>query len=435
VSRNKGAKTPGIDSQTRQRWERKFDVNMEKLRSELLTGKYRPQPCRRVYIPKKSGKLRPLGIPALRDRIVQQAVRMAIEPIFEADFLDCSHGFRPSRSTHDAMAAVRTYMIDGKRMYYVIEGDIKGYFDAIHHKKLMKLLRRRIGDKRVLDIIWLFLKAGVMEDGLFKTTDQGTPQGGVISPLLANVYLHELDRYFHERFSTITKSQQTMHRRKGGNNAGYVRYADDFVVPCNGHMRDVKQLKEDIASFLRDELHLTLSEEKTKITHVNKGFEFLGFRFHRGLDGGGKWKPKTAIPKAKVASIKAKIKALTEINRLHLHEGVVLTQINAVLRGWGNYYRCVPASKTFSAVDHYAFMRMLRWYHLKYRWSRKKVMMRKVTRTIGNRRLYADWIGRNGPVRSWMTILTRDIERREYFSRKKQNPFLTENPSPITGSV
>jgi group II intron reverse transcriptase/maturase len=189
ISLNKGASTPGVDGVTHGRWERSFAANMEQLRQELRDGTYRPQPSRRVYIPKKSGKLRPLGIPTIRDRIVQEAVRMAIEPIFEADFLDCSHGFRPTRSTHDAMAAVRTYMIDGKRMYYVIEGDIKGYFDTIHHKKLMTLIKRRIADKRVLNIIWFFLKAGIMDDGLFAATEQGTPQGGAALGQLPIVHL------------------------------------------------------------------------------------------------------------------------------------------------------------------------------------------------------------------------------------------------------
>lgn len=424
IAQNKGAQTPGVDDVTRKEWEHDFGDNMDELRRHLREGAYSPQPCRRVYVPKASGKLRPLGIPALRDRIVQQAVRMAIEPIFEADFLDCSHGFRPGRSTHDAMAAVRTYMIDRKRMYYVIEDDIKGYFDAIHHKKLMVLLKRRIGDKRVLEIIWSFLKAGVMQEGVFSGTEQGTPQGGVISPLLANVYLHELDLYFHRRFSSRTPWQREKCRKRGGNNVGYVRYADDFVVPCNGHIADVRQLKEDIAVFLRDELRLTLSEEKTLITHVNDGFEFLGFRFYRGRDREGKWKPKTAVPDAKVASVKEKIKFLTERDRTCLDEAAVLTGLNAVLRGWGRYYQYVPAATTFRDVDRYAFWRMVRWFRHKYRWTTRETLRRRYTDTRGNRRLYAEWKSASGGGRVMLFTLTRDIRRREYYPRKKENPFL-----------
>lgn len=433
VARNKGAKTPGVDNLARREWEKGLDANMERLRTELRDGTYRPQPCRRVYIPKKSGKLRPLGIPTLRDRIVQEAVRMAIEPIFEADFRNSSHGFRPGRSTRDAMAAVRTYMIDKKRMYYVIEGDIKAYFDTIQHKKLMKLLRRRIGDKRVLKIIWLFLKAGVMEDGQFNATNLGTPQGGIISPLLANIYLHELDTFFHRRFTERTPWERQKCRKHGGTNAGYVRYADDFVVLCNGHMRDVKQLKEDISTFLRDELHLALSEEKTIITHVDDGFDFLGFRFFRGKDREGKWKPKTAVPDSKVAAVKEKIEALTERDHTYMDEAAVISQLNAVLRGWGNYYRCVPASETFRAVDHYAFWRMVRWYCHKYKWTRPQVLERRYTRDIGNRRLYAEWTGPKGRRQVDLFVLTMGIKHLEYFPRRIGNPFLPETRNPETG--
>lgn len=427
ISLNKGANTPGVDGVTHGRWERCFAENMEQLCQELRDGMYRPQPCRRVYIPKRSGKLRPLGIPTIRDRIVQEAVRMAIEPIFEADFLDCSYGFRLTRSTQDAMAAVRTYMIDGKRMYYVIEGDIKGYFDTIHHKKLMTLLMRRIADRRVLNIIWLFLKAGIMDDGLFATTEQGTPQGGVVSPLLANIYLHELDRYYWQRFRARTPWEREKCRKHGGNNAGYVRYADDFVVLCNGHIEDVRKLKDDIAAFLSEELHLTLSEEKTAITYVNEGFDFLGFHFYRGIDRTGNWKPKTAIPDAKVVVVKEKVRALTERDRFRLDEAAIVTQLNAVLRGWGNYYRHTPASQTFREVDHYAFHRLVRWFAHKYKWSRPTVLRLRQTRDAGNKRLYATWRSKDGPKLVRGFVLTRDVKLQEYYPCKKGNPFLADS--------
>ncbi|MBI4739375.1 group II intron reverse transcriptase/maturase, partial [Candidatus Woesearchaeota archaeon] len=311
VAGNKGAQTPGVDGVTLRKWEENLELRMEELRTSLRTGKYRPQPCRRVYIPKKDGKRRPLGITTFRDKIVQEVIRMVIEPIFEADFHQYSFGFRPKRSTQDARAAVRTHMMDGKHMYYVIEGDIKGYFDTVHHKKLMSLIKRRIADKRVLDLIWLFLKAGVMEEGLYKDTDSGVPQGGVISPLLSNIYLHEFDRYIAERFLGKTQCQRTMNRKLGKGNAGYVRYADDWLLFYNGHLQDVRQLKDEIASFLQNELHLTLSPEKTLITHANDGFDFLGFRFYRGIGGDGKWKPKTMIPQNKVQAFKDKVKTLT----------------------------------------------------------------------------------------------------------------------------
>jgi RNA-directed DNA polymerase len=427
VAQNKGAKTPGIDRMTQPTWERHLEENLERLRIELREGKYEPQPCRRVYIPKKDGKLRPLGIPTFRDRTVQEAVRMAIEPIFEADFVDTSHGFRPHRSTQDAMVAVRTYMINRKRMYYVIEGDIKGCFDAIHHKKLMTLLKRRIADKRLLNVIWLFLKSGVMEDGLFTTIEHGTPQGGVISPLLANVYLHELDRFHHKRFTNRTPWEREKCRKHGGNNAGYVRYADDFVYLCNGHIEDVRKLKEEVASYLSDELHLTLSEEKTIITHVNDGFEFLGFRFFRGRDREGKWKPKTAIPQSKIESVKENIRRLTERDHTYMDEAAVVARLNAVLRGWGNYYRHMPAVIDFRKVDHYAFQRLVRWYRHKYHWKTTEVLKRRYTRDAGNRRLFAEWDSSTGRKRVTLVVLTRDIRRYDYNGRKIGNPYLAES--------
>lgn len=351
---------------------------------------------------------------------------MAIEPIFEADFLDCSYGFRRNRSTHDAMAAVRTYMIDRKRMYYVIEGDIKSYFDTVHHKKLMSLLTRRIADKRLLRTIWRFLKAGIMEGEIFSTTEEGVPQGGGLSPLLANIYLHELDKYFYTRFRSQTAYERKKNRRLGGNNAGYIRFADDFVVLCNGHIADVRQLKQDIAAFLRDELYLTMSEEKTAITHVNDGFVFLGFRFYRGKDRTGQWKPKTVIPADKIEAVKEKIRSETDSSRVFLEPAVVVSRLNAVLRGWGNYYHCVPASKAFQIVDRYAFWRLVRWYALKFKISRSEVLRRFYTRIGGNRRLYATWKSRRGEKAIRLVVLTRDINFREYRSRKKGNPFLAD---------
>ena len=426
VAENKGSQTPGVDGASHRDWGRNLNIRIEELRTALLTGTYCPQPSRRVYIPKKGGKLRPLGIPTFRDKIVQEAIRMVIEPIFEADFLPYSFGFRPKRSTHDAMAAVRTHMMDGRRMYYVIEGDIKGCFDAIHHKKLMCLLRKRIADKRVLNIILLFLKAGIMENGLFKVTEQGTPQGGVISPLLANIYLHEFDRYFHDQFKAITSYERDKRRRNGENNASYVRYADDFVIHCNGHIKDVRQLKEDVAEFLVKELHLTLSTEKTLITHVDDGFEFLGFRFYRGLDRERKWKPKTTIPPIKVQAVKEKIKALTERDHLNMSEAGLISQLNAILRGWGNYYRNVPASKTFNMIDHYVFGRVVRWYCQKYHWSPKQVLVRKYTCNQGNKRLFAEWKSQGEHKHVQLFMLSRDIKFREYFHRKITNPYLAD---------
>jgi RNA-directed DNA polymerase len=195
-----GSSTAGVDGKTRDYFRKHYEEQLTSLVAEMKQKTYQPTPVRRVYIPKANGKMRPLGIPALRDRIVQEALRAILDPIYEADFQPSSYGFRKGRCTMDAIAVIMPLFNDSAKHYYVIEGDIKSYFDTVHHRKLMSILRRRIGDQDVCDLIWKFLKAGVMEQGLFAETDEGVPQGGIISPLLANVYLHEFDTWAAKRW-------------------------------------------------------------------------------------------------------------------------------------------------------------------------------------------------------------------------------------------
>jgi RNA-directed DNA polymerase len=192
VASNQGSRSAGCDGLTIATFQQNLGDRLQELAEDLKTLRFQPHPVRRVYIPKANGKLRPLGIPSIRDRMVQEALRMVLEPIFEVEFYRCSFGFRPNRSTMDALARIASSMTASQRYYWAIEGDIRSYFDTINHEHLMTLLRRRIRDDKLLALVWRFLKAGVMEGKLFKATDQGTPQGGIISPLLANVYLHEL---------------------------------------------------------------------------------------------------------------------------------------------------------------------------------------------------------------------------------------------------
>ena len=216
-------------------------------------------------------------MPGLRDRIVQEALRAILDPIYEADFQHHSYGFRKGRCTMDAIAVLMPLFNTSVKYYWVIEGDISSYFDNVHHRKLMSILKKRIADKALLDLIWKFLKAGVMEGELFAQTDKGVPQGGVVSPLLANVYLNEFDRWAEARWHQRTANERQRRRRAGLGNFVMVRYADDFVVVTNGRKHEAVQTKQEISQFLYEELHLELSDSKTKITHVNDGFEFLGF--------------------------------------------------------------------------------------------------------------------------------------------------------------
>jgi RNA-directed DNA polymerase len=283
VARNSGSKTAGCDGITMSTFDADLEENLRKLAEDLRTERFEPHPVRRVYIPKKNGKLRPLGVPSIRDRIVQESLRMILEPIFEAEFYDLSFGFRPNRSTIDALATI-LHRASNKGLYHwVIEGDIKSCFDKIHHRKLIQLLRSRIRDEKLLRLVWRFLRAGVMEKALFAATQEGTPQGGVVSPLLANVYLHELDRYL-ERRTSWSPAVRRQRRREGRANFVHIRYADDFVVMCNGTRAEAEAMKRDLQEFLSSELKLTLSEEKTQITHVNDGFPVPGVRHPTGDD-------------------------------------------------------------------------------------------------------------------------------------------------------
>src|SRR5437867_134845 len=211
---------------------------------------------------------------------------MILEPIYEADFSQYSFGFHPNRCTMDAVKSILWATQEHKKSFWIIEGDISSYFDTINHRKLAKLLRKRVEDTRLLNLLWKFLRAGVMEHQLFKDTRLGTPQGGILSPLLANVYLHELDRYM-EKYTALPTREKTARRTRGLANYVYVRYADDFVILSNGTRAQAEAMREEVKNFLASDLRLTLSMEKTKVTHLNDGFDFLGFTIRRSMGHNG----------------------------------------------------------------------------------------------------------------------------------------------------
>ena len=328
VRRNRGA--AGIDKVSIQMFEQNLDANLTCLMRELKERTFSPLPARRVYIPKdaKATKFRPLGIPAVRDRIAQEVLRRLLSPIFEAKFHDHSYGFRPGRSCHQAVQQVRAYRRQG--YHWVLDADISGCFDHLSHQAIMRELSEVVADGNILQLVEKFLRAGVMEGGKVRSTRKGTPQGGVASPLLANIALHVLDRHLQER--------------------GYrfVRYADDFVVLCRNEL-EAKEALRSVQPLLRDQLGLELNLEKTMVTNFQEGFAFLGFHLtSRSI---------TMRAKA-VENFKTKIRGLTQ--RSHNLDATVIEKLNRVIRGTANYF-ATPWSNcgdTYRNLDPWIRMRL-----------------------------------------------------------------------------
>lgn len=369
ILRNRGSRTAGIDGKTRSAYldESERAKLVQSILEEMRMDTHNPRPVRRVYIPKANGKKRPLGIPIIKDRVVQQMVKMLIEPIFEATFLPCSYGFRPNRCTWDALAEAYRFLQSHCKYYTVIEGDIENCFGTISHGVLMQQLRRRILDKRLLALIWKMLRAGVLEDLQYAETNEGTPQGGVISPLLANVYMHRLDEWMYYRFHALSAPTRTARRRRGEIAAvRYIRYADDFVVL----LRDAEHaetLKREMTDFISQELKMTLSAEKTTIVHASEGFDFLGVRTFLAprRSNPAKLLPYQVPAKKSVKAYRQKVKELTHPNLDYLPPGERIRALNWLIEGWANYHRWGNAKETFGELSWWTIKRvhmMLRRY-------------------------------------------------------------------------
>jgi RNA-directed DNA polymerase len=378
VKRNRGSKTAGVDGQSRWHIEQRgVEKVLGELRQSLMDGSYAPMPVREHAIPKRgAGKVRKLGIPTLRDRIVQMAATLVLEPIFEADFQPCSFGFRPRRRAQDAIEQVRFFINPHRSHEWVIEGDVEDCFGSIHHGLLMEQIRRRVTDKRVLRLIRQFLGAGVMrQHGSRIETPSGTPQGAILSPLLANVALSVLDRYFEDAWNAYTPRERRVRKLEGRPSHRMVRYADDFVVLVRGTKAEAEAIKEQTARVMREQMRLTLSPEKTRITHAADGFDFLGFCIQLGPRDGRSPIARSFPSKRAFREIKYRIKEMTRNDKKNLPLDQILRALNPVLRGWTNYYRHGVSKRCFDYLDHYLWWRIIRWLrkkHPRLTWKRIK---------------------------------------------------------------
>lgn len=374
-------KAVGVDKVTKEEYEENLDDNLNDLISRMKKFSYRPQPVRRTWIPKANGKTRPLGIPSYEDKLVQGVMANILNEVYEPRFLDCSYGFRPNRSAHDAIKKVND-LITFKKVNYILDCDIKGFFDNVNHDWLMKFLENDIADKNFLRYVVRFLKAGAMVEGQYESTKVGTPQGGLISPVLANVYLHYvLDWWFENPVSRYLKGE-----------AYLVRYADDFIIMFE-YEEEAREVYEALKRRL-SKFGLELAEDKTRILPFGKNstskdsFDFLGFLHVNGKTRYGKYTVGHLISRKKKVVFKANLKKWVKDNR-NLDFDIFLAKLNRKLIGTNNYYNVSGAIKEVRALYNHAYWVVYKWIN---RRSQRKSFTRDKFNVVWNERIKKPYI-------------------------------------------
>jgi len=392
---------------------------LEDLRGQLKTRTFRPLPVRQRKIPKANGKLRSLGIPTVADRVVQASVKLVLEPILEVDFSPSSYGFRPSRRAQDAIEDIRKSATEGYE--WVFEADIASCFDEIDHAALMDRLRRRIRDKRVLALVKAFLKAGLLdEEGINRDTNTGTPQGGILSPLLANLALSHLDEQFDARWAAHGNATNRMrHRNRGGATYRLVRYADDFTISVHGSREHAEALWEDVTDILST-IGLRLAEDKTRVVHIDEGFDFLGFHIQRHRQKGSNRQLIYTYPSKKaLKNIRRNVKAVTK-QITHLPVDSLLLRVSRMVRGWAQYFRHGSSSQAYHNIQNYMWWRVWNWLNKKHPRTSKRWIIRQY---------YDGWWPEYNGVRLYQPT-TMTIKRHRY--RGNQIPTPWDKPTPAT---